>query len=116
MEEFVAMVLADQTTRVSDMFEHVCHQYRMIDEQVEADRKRRRNEVNIAAGALDSELGQKLAKKYTDIVAKILEGSGVLHYYPWVVKLLQQGPGAGWQCNHLYPNSWVFTYRGGEWY
>ncbi|KAM0857454.1 hypothetical protein ACQ4PT_048439 [Festuca glaucescens] len=92
LEEFVAMVLADQTTRVSDMFEHVCHQYRMIDKQVEADRKRRRNEVNIAAGALDSELGRKLAKKYTDIVAKILEGSGVLHYYPWVVKLLQQAP------------------------
>ncbi|KAM0920397.1 hypothetical protein ACQ4PT_007545 [Festuca glaucescens] len=95
LEEFVAMVLVDQTTRVSDMFEHVCHQYRMIDKQVEADKKRRRNEVNIAAGALDSELGRKLAKKYTDIVAKILEGSGVLHYYPWVVKLLQQGPGVG---------------------
>jgi hypothetical protein len=77
LTELVGILLADQTNRVSDIVEHVSDQYRLIDEQVEADRKRRRTEVTISAGALDSELGRELAAKYTDIVAKILQGSGL---------------------------------------
>jgi hypothetical protein len=77
LTEFVATVMADETTLVSGMFEQVCHQYRLIDEQIESDRKRRRNEVNIAAGAIDPVVIRKLVDKYTLLVEKILGVSGV---------------------------------------
>jgi hypothetical protein len=70
--------MADGKTQLSDMFESVCHQYSMIDEQIESERKRRRNEVNIAAGAIDPALVHRLVDKYTGLVGKILAVSGVV--------------------------------------